>query len=79
MRLWIDRDHDGLMAAVESFTLAQRGVSQIDLGYLTIPYEDCVDPSGNYHRHQGTFLQRDCGAGHTRVVVDVYFRSLVTP
>lgn len=62
MRLWIDRNHDGLMTANESFTLAQRGVTEIDFDYLTIPDEECVDPSGNYHRHQGTFGQRDRGA-----------------
>lgn len=80
LRLWIDRDHDGIMSRAESDALSARHVVQIDLLYvmLTAAQNFGRDASGNSHLLQGTFSMRltvgQQGEIALRAVHDVFFR-----
>lgn len=76
LRLWVDRNHDGLMTADENYSLGQRNISRIDLEYATMTAEQRfgMDSSGNFHRLIGTFLQRSGSQTIARGLHDIYFR-----
>lgn len=67
LRLWIDRSHDGISQADEIFTLAQKGVTSIDLRYYTTRRHDT---NGNYYRYGS----RAIANGKPLFAVDVYFK-----
>jgi hypothetical protein len=71
IRLWVDRNHDGLMTSDENFTLGQRQVTQINLAHTSAAPD--IDLAGNDHRLKGTFVQRTHGGVITRAVHDIYF------
>lgn len=50
LRIWIDKNHNGVCDPSELYTLRQIGVSQIDLKYTLSPY---VDAYGNQFRYKG--------------------------
>ncbi|MEA2337810.1 MAG: hypothetical protein QOE82_1817, partial [Thermoanaerobaculia bacterium] len=63
LRLWIDRNHDGVS---QIFTLDQLGVTSIDLGYKTLHRKD---GNGNEYRYETTAMV----AGKHVKAIDVYF------
>lgn len=75
LRLWIDRNHDGISQPAELLSLGERGVRSLSLTYQEVPG---TDPSGNAHRFQSTFVRRvvrTWGAPYdkTSALHDVYF------
>jgi hypothetical protein len=66
LRLWIDRNHDGVSQSDEIFTLDQLGVTSIDLGYKTLHRKD---GNGNEYRYESTAM---VGGKHVKAI-DVYF------
>ena len=66
LRLWIDRNHDGVSQSNEIFTLDQLGVTSIDLGYKTLHRKD---GNGNEYRYESLAM---AGGKHVKAI-DVYF------
>ncbi|MDQ2711112.1 MAG: hypothetical protein M3Y24_02565 [Acidobacteriota bacterium] len=50
LRLWIDKNHDGVSQPDELFPLAEFGIHALDLKYTTWPF---TDPNGNEFRYRG--------------------------
>jgi hypothetical protein len=75
LRVWIDKNHNGISEPDELYTLPQVGVYRIDLKYTLSPY---VDPYGNRFRYKGRIWD-EAGAPHN-FCYDVFLRfgSLVT-
>jgi len=76
LRLWVDRNHDGVSQQHEIAPLGRFGVVAIGLDYSRV---EEVDGNGNIHLFQGTFLKRLTGRqlGSRLVsyaVHDVFFR-----
>lgn len=75
LKLWIDRNHDGLAQSTETATLGERGVVAIGLDYITT---DMVDGCGNGHFYQGFFVTHSEALSFTthryQVMHDVFFR-----
>ena len=74
LRLWIDRNHDGITDAGETYDLADFGIEEIQLSYR----EDAdVDGSGNWHFLKSEFTRRvEAPWGEaiiTRAIEDLYF------
>jgi hypothetical protein len=74
LRLWIDRNHNGLSEPTELMTLSDAGLTAIYLDY----HEDHrVDSSGNSYRLFGRALMLNRNGTETpRLVFDVYFKVL---
>lgn len=66
LRLWIDSNHDGICQPNEVFTLDQKGVTAIDLGYH---WTGRHDQAGNEYRYESIARVN----GHTVPMYDVYF------
>ncbi|HZQ17182.1 MAG TPA: hypothetical protein VFA90_00560 [Terriglobales bacterium] len=47
LRVWIDKNHDGVSQPEELYTLPQVGIKRIELHYEISPF---TDPYGNYFR-----------------------------
>jgi hypothetical protein len=75
LRLWVDRNHDGVSQRDETETLRDRGVVAIGLEYIV---SDMVDGCGNGHFFQGYFVTHSDALGFTtrryQVMHDVFFR-----
>jgi hypothetical protein len=68
LRIWIDKNHDGISQPDELFTLDQVGVAEISLTYHV---SKRVDANGNIFRYRSTV--RDTRGGETsKVIYDVY-------
>lgn len=66
LRIWIDLNHNGISESSEIFTLAQRGLTEISLDYITTNRRD---EHGNVLR-----LKAKCNvSGKVRFGYDVYF------
>lgn len=76
LRLWVDRDHDGMMVRSEDHSLGEMHVLEVRALY---DETTLVDPAGNHHNQQSTFKQRVTGVSGekivTRAVHDVYFKA----
>lgn len=75
LRLWIDRNHDGVSQQMEVAPIHQFGVTTLSLTYII---QRGADENGNEHRLVGTCVVRDPvpGAGATTAVLemtDVFF------
>ena len=78
LRLWVDRNHDGVATESETYALGQLGIVAIDLDFARLGSEQSfgADPSGNFHVLQGHFRQRLRGGREVvaRDIHDVFFR-----
>jgi hypothetical protein len=83
LRLWVDRDHDGVETNDESFPLAAAGVVELSLDYITAGAADAfgLDASGNWHLLKGTYRRRINGGSASAIVEramhDVFFRTRI--
>jgi hypothetical protein len=75
LRLWFDRNHDGLATNDENYTLASRGVVDLVLTYtiMTAAQNYGMDANGNYHVAQGSFGQRFRGDRRGLAMHEIYF------
>ncbi len=71
LRLWFDRNHDGLSQPEELVPLAEAGIRSIELTYVTVRKHDRF---GNYFRYQAVVHFRD---GREGTAWDVFLRSLI--
>lgn len=74
LRLWTDRNHDGLSQSAEISSLEENGVCEIAISYRE---ERDIDGCGNWHFLKSTFSQRiEAPWGETivqRAIEDLYF------
>jgi hypothetical protein len=77
LRLWVDRNHDGVATNEENYSLGQARVTQLNLAYAEATREQNygLDASGNRHFYRGTFVQRLVGTKGevVRSLTDIYF------
>lgn len=75
IRLWVDRNHDGLMTNDENYSLGEVKVVQLDLGYEQAAGGEQygLDVAGNYHFYSGSFVQQIRGREILRALHDIYF------
>ena len=69
LRLWQDRNSNGLTDAGELTTLTAAGIRQLNLDYTT---PNTTDDQGNQHQQTGSYLTT---AGATRTLTDVWFAT----
>jgi Ca2+-binding RTX toxin-like protein len=67
LRVWVDKNGDGVTDQGELLTLKDAGVASINTGYVNSNF---VDSNGNAHRQQGSFTKTD---GTTADIHDVWF------
>lgn len=75
IRLWVDRNHDGLLTNDENYSLSQADVVQLELTYEQATANEAygLDAAGNYHFYRGAFVHRDKQRDTVRALHDVYF------
>jgi hypothetical protein len=75
LRLWVDRNHDGLVTPSENFALPDARVVSIALEYEVHGPEANygTDSNGNWHLMQGTYTFRDRGRVRERAMHEVWF------
>lgn len=76
LRLWVDRNHDGISQAAEIANLRRYRIVAISLQYAE---SNEVDGNGNRHRYQGSFVSRVVRAYgppylQAQAAHDVFFR-----
>lgn len=79
IRMWIDRNHDGVCSNDENYSLGQLHISSINLTYIEAIADESYgfDEAGNWHRFKGSFVQRFPGGSKvSRSVHDVYFKVI---
>jgi hypothetical protein len=72
LRLWVDRNHDGISQADELSRLADSGITTIELSYQEVGRQD---ENGNRLRYQGRALVAHGGNETPRKIYDVYFST----
>lgn len=70
LRLWIDKNHDGISQPDELFTLSSLGVNSISLKYTE---DRKVDQYGNVFRYRGTVNPGNPASQVDRKTYDVFF------
>ncbi|MGN6187176.1 MAG: hypothetical protein ACTHQM_26360, partial [Thermoanaerobaculia bacterium] len=77
LRLWVDRNHDGLMTRDENYTLGDAGVIGISLDPEVYgPDRNYgVDANGNLHFLRGTFSRRERGTIVEQSLHEVWFSA----
>jgi hypothetical protein len=79
LRVWVDRNHDGIATRDETYALGELGIEQIFVAFRQLgPSESYgLDASGNYHALKGEYIRRiNRPQGPVRVtrdIDDVYF------
>jgi hypothetical protein len=68
LRLWVDRNHNGVSEPDELSSLSEAGISAINLAYSKLGRKD---GHGNRFEYFGTFLVKKRGVDIERVMVDV--------
>jgi trimeric autotransporter adhesin len=71
LRLWIDRNHNGLSEPDELLTLRQAGVVSLSLSYTEHRYRDRF---GNWYRYESHAVLRERGHDVTRRVFDIFLK-----
>jgi len=71
LRLWVDANHDGISQPDEIFTLDQKGVRSIDLGYRWSGRRDGNDNQFRYRAHVAIEQNGHVVIGET---YDVFFK-----
>lgn len=74
VRLWLDRNKNGVSERSELVTLARANVKNINLGYKDI---EEIDQFGNQTRQRSTFTRRVKGQNYTLQIIDIWFNTLV--
>ncbi|MEA1063899.1 hypothetical protein [Erwinia sp. HR93] len=69
LKIWQDRNGDGITDEGELITLEQAGIKAINLDWRDT---DIVDAAGNHHRQQGGYIKTD---GTTGAISDVWFNQ----
>jgi hypothetical protein len=75
LRLWVDRNHDGLMSQDENTTLAGENIIELSLASTRLERDEDfgLDANGVYHLIQGSYMQRVRGQLRERVLHELYF------
>jgi hypothetical protein len=75
LRLWVDRNHDGLMTSNENYTLSAANVVSISLDYDVFgPDRNYgADANDNLHFLRGRYDHRDRGQVTQRAMHEVWF------
>jgi hypothetical protein len=77
LRLWVDRNHDGLSQPDETGPIHRYGIAWISLSHTI---DDSVDDMGNIHRLRGSYRRRVVGDGPVRyepmLMHDIFFRTI---
>lgn len=74
LKLWVDRNHDGVSDSGELMGLSRVNLESIDLGYVDSAE---IDPHGNETRQRSTYqLRSPAGKFYTRQVIDIWFSTL---
>lgn len=76
LRLWVDRNHDGISQRDETGPIHRFGVVSISLKF---GLDEHSDENGNFHRYRGTFDRRVHGAILTFAMDDVFFQTAAGP
>ncbi len=69
LKLWQDKDQDGMFDVGEMLTMEEAGVSGLNVGYAN---QTITDENGNQHSQTGTFIRDDGSAGQ---MTDVWFKA----
>jgi hypothetical protein len=74
LRVWVDKNHDGVAQPDELYTLPQIGIASIGTSYEETKI---ADEYGNWYRYKGQInpLGRPAGSRVNPVAYDVYLRS----
>ncbi len=75
VRLWLDKNHNGISEQSELMTLERANVRSISLSYVNISE---VDAHGNQTRQRSTFKRRVRGKDYTLQIIDVWFTTLTS-
>jgi hypothetical protein len=72
LRLWIDRNHDGVSQHTEVAPIHRYGITALELTYVV---QTGADANGNEHRFAGTYGVRDGSTDAVFEMTDVFFVS----
>ena len=75
LRLWLDKNANGLSEKGEILTMRAAQMESIDLQYIDLME---VDPFGNQTRQRSTFRRVSEGKSTALMVIDVWFNTLVS-
>ncbi len=75
LRLWVDLNHNGKSEKGEILTLRSAKVNSLNLSYISMME---VDPFGNQTRQRSTFHEVVDGTTVSRLMIDVWFNTLVS-
>jgi hypothetical protein len=70
LRLWIDKNHNGVSEPDELIGLDEAGIAAIELAYKPVGRQD---PNGNLLKYQGEVFIRTKNGVQPRKIYDVYF------
>ncbi|HEY0158028.1 MAG TPA: hypothetical protein VGF28_12145 [Thermoanaerobaculia bacterium] len=70
LRVWIDRNHDGVSQQTEIAPIHRFGVTALELTYVV---RSGADANGNQHRLAGTYVHRDGSTDAVLEMTDVFF------
>jgi hypothetical protein len=75
LRLWVDRNHDGLLSNDENASLGSAGVVEIPLVFTVMGETENygADSHGNQHYLQGEYTRRERGRTRRLAIHDIYF------
>jgi hypothetical protein len=73
LRLWTDRNHNGISEPAEVVSLSEAGVTTI---FTTYRETSRIDRNGNSYRYLGRALVRNNGQEVPRHVFDVFLRAM---
>ena len=75
LRLWVDKNRDGISEPGELYTMSQAGIEYINLNAISMME---VDPEGNQTRLRSTYHRSYSGQDVALLLVDIWFNTLVS-